>query len=53
MMVLLILALFVAYSEQKTSKRKVDNLRQKLTEKEKIIADAQEKLNKIIKSIKV
>ena len=53
MMVLLILALFVAYSEQKTSKRKVDNLRQKLTEKEKIITDAQEKLNKIIKSIKV
>mgnify|MGYP001616404483 FL=1 len=53
MMVLLILALFVAYSEQKTSKRKVDNLRQKLTEKEKIITDAQEKLNKLIKSIKV
>ena len=53
MMVLLILALFVAYSEQKVSKMKIDNLKQELIEKEKIISDTHKKLNKIIEEIKI
>ena len=53
MILLLALALIFASSEQKTSKTRIDGLKQELLEKEKIIRNAREKLNKIIGGIKV
>ena len=53
MIFLLALALIFASSEQKISKTKIEGLKQELLEKEKIIRNAREKLNKIIGSIKV
>ena len=50
---LLVLALIFASSEQKTSKTRIGDLKQKLLEKEKIISNAREKLNKIIGGIQV
>lgn len=48
MIFLLVLALIFASSEQKISKIKINEFKQELLEKEKIISNAKEKLNKII-----
>jgi len=53
MIFLLALALIFASSEQKISKTKINGLKQELLEKEKIINNARERLNKIIGNIKV